>query len=69
VRLPGLITLNLFTDPVLSIRAGDIIDGAAAAVGVSKTVGWRWFREAARRTADQSARLVTQRRASRVGWT
>jgi hypothetical protein len=46
VRLPGLITLNLFTDPVLYIRAGDIIDGAAAAVGVSKTVGWRWFREA-----------------------
>jgi IS30 family transposase len=29
-----------------NIRAGDIIDGAAAAVGVSKTVGWRWFREA-----------------------
>ena len=29
-----------------NIRAGDVIDAAAAAVGVSKTVGWRWFREA-----------------------
>jgi IS30 family transposase len=29
-----------------NIRAGDIIDGAAATVGVSKSVGWRWFREA-----------------------
>lgn len=29
-----------------NIRAGEIIDGAAATVGVSKTVGWRWFREA-----------------------
>jgi IS30 family transposase len=29
-----------------SIREGEIIDTAAAAVGVSKTVGWRWFREA-----------------------
>ncbi|MGB0436051.1 MAG: IS30 family transposase, partial [Mycobacterium sp.] len=29
-----------------NIRAGDIVDGAAAAVGVSKTVGWRWLREA-----------------------
>ncbi len=28
------------------IRRGEIIDTAAAAVGVSKTVGWRWFREA-----------------------
>nr|WP_280420853.1 IS30 family transposase [Nocardia carnea] len=28
------------------IRKGEIIDTAAAAVGVSKTVGWRWFREA-----------------------
>lgn len=29
-----------------NIRAGDIVNGAAAAVGVSKTVGWRWLREA-----------------------
>ncbi|GAB2984528.1 hypothetical protein GCM10017788_40680 [Amycolatopsis acidiphila] len=28
------------------IRGGQIIDTAAATVGVSKTVGWRWFREA-----------------------
>jgi IS30 family transposase len=28
------------------IRAGEIIDTAVVAVGVSKTVGWRWFREA-----------------------
>lgn len=28
------------------IRRGEVIEVAAAAVGVSKTVAWRWFREA-----------------------
>lgn len=47
-----------------AIRKGEIIDTAAAAVGVSKTVGWRWFREAGgvmppqrRESADRPARL------------
>jgi IS30 family transposase len=28
------------------IRGGEVIESAAAAIGVSKTVGWRWLREA-----------------------
>lgn len=47
-----------------AIRTGEIIDTAAAAVGVSKTVGWRWFREAGgvmppqrRESADRPVRL------------
>jgi transposase, IS30 family len=30
----------------IRIRGGEVIESAAAAIGVSKTVGWRWFREA-----------------------
>jgi IS30 family transposase len=30
----------------IRIRGGEVIESAAAVVGVSKTVGWRWFREA-----------------------
>lgn len=29
-----------------AMRAGVVLDDAAASVGVSKTVAWRWFREA-----------------------
>jgi IS30 family transposase len=27
----------------IRIRGGEVIESAAAVVGVSKTVGWRWF--------------------------
>jgi IS30 family transposase len=30
----------------IRIRGGEVIESAAAVIGVSKTVGWRWFREA-----------------------
>lgn len=38
--------------------SGEVIDTTAAAVGVSKTVGWRWFREAGGVMAPQRCELV-----------
>jgi IS30 family transposase len=37
------------------IRAGEVIEGAAVVAGVSKTVAWRWFRQAGGVIPEQSS--------------